>query len=543
MKKAAAALLCLSLLMSSKAIQAQEHQHGERGDGQAKADSLGEVHFATSCAPQVQLEFQRGVALLHSFWYSAAAEAFARVSERDSECGMAYWGVGLSYYHPLWQPPTDEALRKGAEAVEKAKRAGAKTERERAYIEAVGEFYRDSKIRSHGERAAAYATAMETIAKRFREDKEATIFYALALRATASPTDKTYSVQKKAGALLEPIFKEQPNHPGVAHYIIHCYDYPPLAPGALEAARRYAQIAPDSPHALHMPSHIFTRVGDWDASINSNQASADSAKRNALPNDELHALDYMEYAALQQGRDRFAERVMKRATGVPPKTEYDFAGLYAIASIPARFAAERRDWTAAMQLTVPDGVFPGGALAWTGANLHFARGLGAARTGNTEAARAERGGLEALREMELAQKDPYWPGQIEIQMQVVDAWIAWAEKQPEEGLRLSKAAADAEDASDKHPVTPGPLVPARELYADMLREAGRPADALAEYEAVLRVAPNRLTALDGAAQSAELAGSRDKARSLYARIVELTKNADSQRAEVQRARARLSSVD
>src|SRR5689334_23539334 len=253
---------------------------------------------------------------------------------------------------------------------------------------------------------------METVAKRFPEDKEATIFYALALRATASPTDKTYSVQKKAGALLEPIFKEQPNHPGVAHYIIHCYDYPPLAPGALEAARRYAQIAPDSPHALHMPSHIFTRVGDWDASINSNQASADSAKRNALPNDELHALDYMEYAALQQGRDRFAERVMKRATGVPPKTGYDFAGLYAIASIPARFAAERRDWTAAMQLTVPDGVFPGGALAWTGANLHFARGLGAARTGNTEAAPAERGGLEALREMELSQKDPYWPGQI-----------------------------------------------------------------------------------------------------------------------------------
>ena len=541
MKKAAGILLCLGLLMFSSRIPAQEHQHGEQGEGQA--ESLGEVHFATSCAPEVQTEFQRGVALLHSFWYSAAAETFARVGERDPACGMAYWGVALSYYHPLWQPPTEEVLRTGAEAVGKAKQAGAKTERERAYIEAVGEFYRDWKIRNHGERAAAYASAMETVANRFREDKEATIFYALALRATASPADKTYSLQKKAGALLEPIFEEQPNHPGVAHYIIHCYDYPPLAAGALDAARRYAQIAPDSPHALHMPSHIFTRVGDWDASIASNQASADSAKKNALPNDELHALDYMEYAALQEGRTHFAESVMKRAAGVSSKNGYDFAGLYAIATIPARFAVERKDWTAAMQLTVPGGAFPGGALAWTEANLHFARALGAARTGNAEMAGVERGALEALRDAERAQKDPYWSGQMEIQMQVVDAWNAWAKKQPEEGLRLSKAAADAEDASDKHPVTPGPLVPARELYADMLREAGRPAEALAEYEAVLRVAPNRLTALDGAAQSAELAGSREKARSLYARIVELTKKADTQRAEVQRARTRLSRVD
>lgn len=531
-------MLCIGTAFLPALGQRQEHQHGT---GLPK--SLGEVHFATSCAVGVQEEFQRGVGFLHSFWYSAAAETFAKIGEKDPSCGMAFWGLALSYYHPLWQPPDEEALQRGAQAAEKATHSGAKTERERAYIAAGAEFYRDWKTRSHAERASAYASAMDKVAKNFPEDKEATIFYALALRATASPTDKTYSVQKKAGKLLEPLFLEQPNHPGIAHYIIHCYDYPTLAAGALKAAHRYAQIAPDSPHALHMPSHIFTRVGDWDASIASNQASADSARKNALPNDELHALDYMEYAALQEGRDHLAEEILARAAGVSSQSGHDFAGLYAIASIPARFAVEREDWAQATQLTVPRGVFPGGALAWTEANLHFARALGAARTGNAEVARAERARLEALKEVELAQKDAYWTNQIDIQIQIVDSWIAWAAKQPGPALVRAKAAADAEDASEKHPVTPGPLVPARELYADMLFEAKRPAEALAEYEAVLALAPNRLAALSGAARSAELTGAREKAKSLYGQLVELIQNADAQRPEIQEARAKLATFD
>lgn len=538
MKRAAVALLSVGIFLFPVLGRCQEHRHGT---GQLKG--LGEVHFATSCAVGVQQDFQRGIAFLHSFWYSAAAETFAKIGEKDPSCGMAFWGLALSYYHPLWQPPDEESLKRGAQAAEKAMHAGAKTERERAYIAAGAEFYRDWKTRSHAERAGAYASAMEEVAKNFPEDKEATIFYALALRAMASPTDKTYSVQKKAGKLLEPLFLEQPNHPGIAHYIIHCYDYPTLAGGALKAAHRYAQIAPDSPHALHMPSHIFTRVGDWDASIASNQASADSAKKNALPNDELHALDYMEYAALQGGRDRLAEEILKRASGVSSPSGYDFAGLYAIASMPARFAVERGDWARAMQLIVPSGIFPGGALAWTEANLHFARALGAARTGNAEVAGAERGRLEALKEVERAQKDAYWANQIDIQIQIVDSWIVWAAKQPGPALLGAKAAADAEDASDKHPVTPGPLVPAREFYADMLFEARRPAEALAEYEAVLALAPNRLAALGGAARSAELTGAREKAKSLYGQLVELTKNADAQRPEIQEARAKLATFD
>ena len=532
LSRLAAALGLLCLFVVPAAVAQHEHPAGD-------PQRLGKVEFATSCAPAVKEQFNRAVALLHSFWFERAAQEFAAVAEKDPACAMAHWGIAMTYYHPLWEPPGPADLQKAAAAVAKAKELGAKTDRERDYIGAIEVFYKDFDKQDHRTRALAYEKAMEQLAARHTEDREAAIFYALAMLANAPPTDKTYARQKKAGAIVEQLFAAQPEHPGLAHYIIHSYDSPPLAQRALAAARRYAKIAPDSPHALHMPSHIFTRLGLWEESIHSNQDSAAAARKHGAIGDELHAMDYLAYAYLQRSQDREAEKLMKQMPTVGGPGSSYFAGLYARAAIPARFALERHHWEEAAKLTVPPSTFPSGAQSWTEANLRFAKGLGAARSGNPAAAREEIERLASLRQTLEENKILLWAGQVEIHRQTVAAWLAWAEGKGDEALKIMRAAADAEDASDKHPVTPSVVLPARELLADMLMEAGRPGEAIREYETALAAAPNRFNSLYGAGRAAQLLCEPPKAIEYYQKLTKLCEAADTDRRDLVEASAYL----
>lgn len=516
------------------AVAAAQHEHPQPP---GEPSRLGEVQFANSCAAAVQPAFNRAVALLHSFWYDAAENAFRRVAEQDPSCAMAQWGVAMSRWQPLWTPPGAEALQAGAAAVARATAIGAKTERERDFIAAIAAFYTDYETASHRDRTLAYERAMAQLFARYPDDPEAALFYSLALQAgaTVSPPDPGYVRQKKAGQIAEPVFAAHPGHPGAAHYVIHAYDYPPLAERALAAARAYARIAPDSPHALHMPSHIFTRLGYWQESIGSNRDSRDAGRKHHSPGDELHALDYLVYAHLQLAQDDQARQAMAGAPrAVSGAGPIRFAGLYAIASMPARYALERRQWKEAAALELPAGVFPGGTQSWTELSLHFARGLGAARSGDLTGARAAIERLAAIRES--IRQVAYWPDAAEVHRRVVAAWAAHAEGQRDEALRLLRSAADLEDQIDKHPVTPGYVLPARELLGDMLMELDRPAEALAEYEAALRSSPGRFNSTYGAARAAELAGDTEKAAAYYRALVELAGTGQGRRAELRRAR-------
>jgi len=380
---------------------------------------------------------------------------------------------------------------------------------------------------------------MEQLQTHYPDDHEAAIFHALALLAIAPPTDKTYSNQKRAGAILEPLFAEQPEHPGLAHYIIHAYDYPPLAERALDAARRYAKIAPDSPHALHMPSHIFTRLGLWQESIDSNLVSAASAQKNNAPGNELHAKDYLIYAYLQGAQDRGA----KKALEAPPPGRSDdpqyMNWLYAMGTSPARYAVERHQWAEAAELAVPQNTFPGGRWAWTEANLHYAHALGLSHTGKTEAARLELLKLASLRDTLTEINDRYWADQVDIQRETAEAWVTLAEGKSEEALRRMRSAADHEDNTDKHNVTPGVILPAREMLGDMLLELKQPAQALVAYENSLRTAPNRFNSLSGAGRAAKLAGDDEKAKTYYAKLLSICEHADGDRPDLQDARSLL----
>jgi tetratricopeptide (TPR) repeat protein len=516
----------------SPAFAQHEHPAGD-------PTKLGKVSFPVSCDPSVQPQFSSAVAMLHSFWYEKASETFAAVAEKDPMCGMAYWGIAMTYYHPIWQAPGPADLKAGTAYMEKAKLIGAKTQRERDYIAAIEAFYKDSDKIDHGTRAQAYERAMEQLQARYPDDHEAAIFHALALLATAPPTDKTYANQKKAGAILEPLFVEQPEHPGIAHYLIHAYDYPPLADRALDAARRYAKIAPDSPHALHMPSHIFTRLGLWQESIDSNLASAASAQKNNAPGNELHAKDYLIYAYLQSAQDREA----KKALEAPPQGRADdpqyMNWLYAMGTSAARYAVERHSWTEAAGLTIPPNTFPGGRWAWTEANLHFARALGLSHTGKTEAARMEVLKLASLRDTLTGINDKYWADQVEIQREGAEAWITLAEGKGEDALRQMRSAAEHEDNTDKHNVTPGVILPAREMLGDMLLQLKQPAEALVAFESTLRTAPNRFNSLSGAARAAKLSGDDQKAKTYYAKLLSMCEHADGDRPELQEARTLL----
>jgi tetratricopeptide (TPR) repeat protein len=525
-------------LVAGLPVLAQEsHQH-HHDHGPVQLDRLGRVEFLVSCSESVQPLFNTAVALLHSFWYSAAEETFAEVAHKDPDCAMAYWGIAMSRYHPLWVRPGPEDLKAAWAAVEKAKALGARTARERDWIAAIETFYKDHSTVDHVARVEAYEKAMEELHRRYPHDLEATVFYALALQGTAAalPPDKELVRQKKSGELLEPIFAKYPEHPGLAHYVIHAYDYPPLAHRALEAARRYAKVAPESAHALHMPSHIFTRLGMWEESIASNLDSAAAARKAKDPGEERHAMDYLMYAYLQTARDSKARELLERMPPPAQKTSpLYFAGVFAVATMPARYAIERRAWHEAASLVPPAGELPGGRFAWADANFYFARGLAAARTGKAAEAKLAIEKLEAYREILLKEKEPYWADQVEIQRQIVAAWTTWAEGRQEEALKQLRAAADLEDATEKHPVTPGPIVPARELLGEMLLEMKRPSQAVTEFEAVLERSPNRLRALYGAARAAREAGDRLRARHFYTKLVELAKTGDGERPELREA--------
>jgi hypothetical protein len=491
---------------------------------------VGVVHFGTSCAPAVQKEFDRGVALLHSFWFSAAIESFNTVLRGDPRCVMAHWGIAMSWWgNPFAGFRSSQALKAGLAATDAAKASGAGTDREKAYVGAVDLLFRDAAAVDQRARAIAYEKAMESIAATYDDDIEARIFYALALDQTALPTDKTYANQLKAAAILEAEFKRQPEHPGLAHYIIHSFDVAALAPRALDAARRYATIAPDAAHALHMPSHTFTRVGAWQESIDTNLGSAAAARKDNSVAEELHALDYQAYAYLQTAQDGAANRTLDAIAVLGPKISTagagnaapPNAGYYALAAIPARYALERDAWVEAAALTPRQTPF-----AWADAVTHFARALGAARSGNAAAARRDIDRLAELRDAVKATNDAYWTEQVEIQRRAATAWVTLAEGQPAEALTLMRDAADREDATDKSAVTPGPIKPARELLGDMLLQLKRPAEALVEYETTLKKEPNRFRATYGAARAAKAAGQLQTASAYYASLLQITKGAD-----------------
>ncbi|MFB3820069.1 MAG: hypothetical protein ACE147_20625, partial [Candidatus Methylomirabilales bacterium] len=452
------ALLALSLLLSVTPASGQEGQKGR--------EQLGTVVFPTSCRPEVQADFNRAVALLHSFWFEAAAKAFDQVAAADPSCGMAHWGTAMTVLgNPFTWPPSPTAVADGAAAMARAQAAGVKTPRERDYLAALAAFYRDAERVEHRTRALAYETAMEALAARYPDDREAAIFYALALNATALPSDKTYGNQRKAAAILEVVFGEQPNHPGVAHYLIHSYDYPPIAARGLDAARRYATIAPSAPHALHMPSHIFTRRGFWANSIASNRASAAAAKNDF---DRLHALDYLMYAYLQGGQDQAAKGVLDEVARIRKVSMEHFVPAYALAAIPTRYALERGRWAELTALRLAPADFPWARFPQAAAVLEFGRAIGGALGGDLPTARQSVARLEALRQALLAAKSAYWAEQVEIQHRAASGLLARAEGRNAEALDLLRAAAELEERTEKHPVTPGPIVPARELLAELL---------------------------------------------------------------------------
>jgi hypothetical protein len=518
-----------------------EHMHASAAAG----EKLGAVHFPVSCNPEAQERFSRAVAMLHSFWYEEAVKSFTGVAEADPGCAMAWWGVAMSHWYPLWYPPSPAALKAGATAVAKAEAVGAKTERERGYIAAIAAFYRDSDKLDHRSRALAYEHAMASLHERYPDDREAAIFYALALNATAVPTDKTLTNLKKAAAILGPIFAEQPNHPGVAHYLIHSDDAPPLAEAGLDAARRYAEIAPSVPHALHMPSHIFTRLGYWQESIDSNVRSAAAGQEYARVFGEgvawdqsLHAMDYLAYGYLQLGQNQKAKAVLDEISAFKKAVPDSLPAAYALAAIPARYAVERRNWAEAAKLDLPPATFAWDKFPWATAMVAFTRALGDAHTGDLAAAKAEIDKLAAARDA-LKTGNKFWSDQVEVQRQAASATLAQAQGHREEALAELRAAADLEDGMEKHPVTPGSIVPARELLGDLLLETGQPGAALAEYERSLKSAPNRLRTLYGAAKAAGAAGDRAKAKQYFGELTKLARKADTPLPELAEATAYL----
>jgi tetratricopeptide (TPR) repeat protein len=515
-------LIALSVAATSVAV-------GQQGD------KLGKVEFPNSCSPAVQEKLLRGIAMLHSFYYSATQRAFEEVAAEDNSCVITAWG----YAAILMSNPLQGigASAKGAQAaIDKGRQMGGKTHRERDYLEAVAAYYADFSSRTERERQLARARAYAALAAKYPDDDEAQIFYALYLAGTQTASDQTYSAYLKAAAILEKQFAKHPDHPGVAHYLIHSYDAAPIAPQGLPAARRYAGIAPDAPHALHMPSHIFTRVGEWADSAATNRRSADAAKRSNDPDDALHALDYMIYAYLQLARDGDARKTWDEArtltTGINPARATAY---YALAALPARLVAERGAWREAADLAPRTSNFP-----FTEAMTHFARALGAARTVDATAAQRDVDQLTALHDRLTAAKSEYWATEVEVMRLASTAWVEFARKRAEDALGLMRQAADIEDKSEKNIVTPGRLLPARELLADMLLELKRPAEALKEYEASQQREPNRYRGLYGAAQAAAQSGNRDKARQYFTKLIGLAHSGDA-RTETETARRYLAS--
>ena len=467
-------------------------------------EKLGKVSFPISCAPAVQEKFNRGVALLHSFAYTPAAEAFQSVAQEDPQCAMAHWGVAMTYFHQLWEPPiAPAAISIAQNEIERARKPAAGSKRERQFIDALALVYQNAATVPYRTRALKYENAMSDLASENRQEVEAQVFYALALLANVSPSDKTHARQKEAAALLEPLYRSDPQHPGIPHYLIHAYDNAELAPKGIEAARAYSRIAPSAPHALHMPSHIFTRLGLWEDSIDSNLAAKEAAHRQGDIGEELHAMDYLEYAYLQMGRDDDAAAVIRQLQDMPKLDQGDFKIAYASIAIPVRYAVERERWADAAKIVPPQEAPP-----HVVAVAVWARGIGLARSGRASEARAEIDRLRQIEEQLRASGNDYWATQVSILECEVQAWSAQAGKNPDESAELMRASADEEDAMEKLPVTPGPIVPAREQLGYLMLEQDHPSIALKEFETALANAPGRRGALQGAARAAQLSNRK-----------------------------------
>jgi hypothetical protein len=528
--------LGLGLSSPLAATGGQSHDaHDHAAPGGRPPEQLGKVSFPTSCEPKVQAQFERGVALLHSFWFGEGLKAFTAIAEQDPGCAMAHWGIAINrLLNPFGGEPAASFLKQGQAAIEKAKAIGAKTQRERDYVDAAALLYTDVGSKPWPERAVAYEEAMARVVAKYPEDVEAKVVYALALNFAADLNDQTYAKPLKAAQLLEPLLPKYPDHPGIAHFLIHSYDFPPLAEKGLAAARAYARIAPSAAHALHMPSHIFTRVGAWEDSAATNARSEQTARADKGVDEILHAIDYQVYAYLQMARDADAKKAMERGIEDAAKlASIRPSGPFALAAVPARYALERGDWKAAAQLLVKPT-----KLLYVNAITHFARGIGAARSGDAAAARPELERLAELRDQLAAATNSYWAEQVEIQLLGVSAWTALAEGKRDEALKFMREAAEKESASEKTPISPGPILPARELLGDMLLALGQPAAALKEYETSQQREPNRFRGWYGAATAAAKSGDTAKATKYFSTLTKLAEKGDS-RPELQHARQHL----
>jgi tetratricopeptide (TPR) repeat protein len=506
----------------------------------AATQATDEVNFPISCSAASQKAFNHAVWTLHSFWYPEALKGFTDIATAEPDCAMAYWGMAMSHWYPLWYPPNAAALQAGSDAVEKAQAAAPKTEREKEYVAAIAAFYRDSDKLDHRARAVAYEKAMEQVYLHFPEDREAAVFYALALNATQSPTDKTFANKKKAAEILNKVWTEQPNHPGVVHYLIHSDDTQQLADAGLPAAMCYAKIAPAVPHALHMPSHIFTRLGLWQQSIDSNVAAHDAGLRyvqktlgqEGFDGDTVHSMDYLEYAYLQTAQDVKAKAVVDELLSFRKTDGANLPMAYAMAAIPVRYALERRDWNAAAALTEPTIGFQLDKFPWAEAMVSFARALGKAHTGDQAGAKAEIDRLQLLEDKLREAKDTYWADQVRVQRLGAAGVLAQAQGDSKKAVELVRAAADLDATMDKHPATPAEVLPARELLADLLLDIHDPNAALTEYQQSLAAEPNRFRSLLGKARAAKEAGDAKASQEAFQKLLVLVSRADPGRAEL-----------
>jgi tetratricopeptide (TPR) repeat protein len=517
--------------------------------GPLDGEIFGSVSFTASVPDSLKKDFNIAIALLHSFEYDQSEKMFAKIIDRSPDCAMAYWGVAMSNFHALWAPPTQAELQKGAKAIELARSINNKTKRESDYIEALAKFFENAAQTDHHSRVLRFENAMEKLYKTYPDDIEAAVFYTLALDAAADPTDKTYTKQKKAFSILNPIFQKEPLHPGIAHYIIHNCDYPPLAALALPAARKYASIAPASAHAQHMPSHIFTRLGLWDECIQSNLISVSSAQCYASKakikghwDEELHGLDYLVYAYLQKGDDEHARQQVDYLHTIHEVDGVNFKTAYAFAAIPARYALERKMWNEAANLSLYPNSFPWEEFPWQESIIHFARSLGAVHLNDVNTARKELENLKLLYDKLTKQIDKKQEAaQVAVQVKTAEAWIEYKQRHNEKALELMKEAADMEDGTEKHPVTPGEVIPARESYGEILLEMNKPALALENFELDLKTHPNRFNGLYDAAIAAKKTGNKEKATLYFKKLVEVSDPKNCKRPELDHARSFLSS--
>ncbi len=544
--------LLLSLLLSCKgkntmpakeAINEIQLKRGEVVLCGPPDKQFGSVEFITSCSPKTKKDFNLALALLHSFEYDEAEKVFAKIINKEPGCAMAYWGVAMCNYHPLWSPPTQPELEKGSKAVAIARALTQKEKRESDYIEAIAVFYKGWDKLQHPTRCTNFAKAMGKVYANYPNDKEAAIFYALALDAAADPTDKTFRNQKKAGAILTGLYSNESHHPGIVHYIIHTYDYPELATLALPAARKYASIAPSSAHAQHMPSHVFTRLGLWDECINSNLASISSAKCYAENagikghwDEELHGMDYLVYAYLQKAENDSAKQQLDYLKSIHQVYPVNFKDAYAFAAIPARYFLENKMWKEATQIEMHPINFPWQKFPWQKAIIHFARLMGSVHINNINSARTELKNLNNIYDTLTAQQDAYKANQVLIQIKSGEAWILFAEKKLNEAVTLMKIAAEMEEKTEKSPVTPGEIIPARELLADMLLQFNKPAEALEAYEADLKKHPNRFNGLYGAALSSQRIKNIEKAKYYYQNLIAIANSPNANRPELEVAK-------